>query len=113
MTNIERVLCTEQYDALIVAKSATDTPQGTIDFFIGGAEAPKEDRAQKLKVLKWIVATAVNIHAHDGRLSGEVVAWASRISSVQGNDYFPHVDSIHIAHLNQIAEALKNNTVHA
>lgn len=57
-----------------------------------------------------IIASAVNAHEHDGRLSPEVAKWAQEI----GWDWEMSCnlglccDNIHMCHINQTAEALMN-----
>lgn len=88
------------FQALVTAKEMSSTPKETVGHF---TEMVDYDEAVEL------IAQAVNLRSHDGRMSWENVTWAEDFTNKgKGReDWIVGLDDIHPAHLDQIATALR------
>lgn len=85
----------------IYRENIEDTPQKTVSLFI---EQVGKERATDL------IATLINRHGWDGRISRRLIPWANNIKNSFDEEAALHMniycdDVIHLAHLDQIARA--------
>ncbi len=82
---------------LVTAYRASSTPAETLD------------QLSDIKDAETVIATLVNLSAHDGRISNENKKWASKIGYNDADALRMGLigDEIHRAHLDQLASAIQ------